>query len=260
MPIVQNINEENILFINDEIFKTFNTEEFNNIITIKNNNDEKFTVLFKEEDIICTGITSVLYCKDTDSIILKTDNDAINKKLSSNEIMSIELSDNDLLITTFKLPMFMFEKGSDDEYPKFDINISDCTYSMKIYISNEDYIDIPYYQSHNNINSTIDYINSLIFYLTESDKELINDLSKYDAIRIYIYDKDDKIIAKGSEAYEYKLGQDGIVLFGESFDDGYYLVEWHKFFKLLIDNLWSVEFIDKKEIYPSYTNDIETMI
>ena len=46
MPIVQNINEENILFINDEIFKTFNTEEFNNIITIKNNNDEKFTVLF----------------------------------------------------------------------------------------------------------------------------------------------------------------------------------------------------------------------
>lgn len=237
--ILQNIYEENKVFIDDEAIGVIMSDDTTERI-IKLTSQE---VYFKEENIY-TFASRIKYNKEKDHLTLFYNDDILVKKINEDELISISLDSDMTVIHLFKLPKFMSEIGLDDNYPKFEVNLSDCVYSMRIYLNEYEYIDIPQYQSDNNIHSTLDYICKLVYFLSNS-QNLLNGITngKRIMINIYNWDKDfDNKQLKGYGEYEFRLAQDGIVLLDEEFENGAYLVEWQKFFKLIMDTTWDVEF------------------
>ena len=246
--ILLNKEEENKVFIDDDVVEKFYTHEeitkmFPELADEENafHGKSVFSVLFKEEEIL-TSASDIYYDKEEDHIILVSDgSEILEKAIKDDELISISLyNDDTIVITTFKLPVYMTKSIDDGIYPKFDINISDCVYNMKIYLDESEYIDIPFYQSHSDILSTLDHINDVIYCLTEDKPKFIYDLCNKEKIELSIYDKDKKCL--GCNVCEYKIGQDGIVLFNECFDDGLFHVEWQILFRLVIDKTWEIDF------------------
>lgn len=243
--ILQNIYEENKIFIDDEVLAGLDGVYSDGVI--KNINLEYQTVYFKEEEML-TSASRIDYDIEEDHIILySNDEEFLEKAIAEDELLSLSIYNDMTVITSVKLPKFLSEKGLDDEYPKFEINISDCVYSMKIYLNEYEYIDIPHYQSHNNVHSTLDHISKLTYFLSNS-KPLLNNIVNNNCIEITIYNTDvdfDTKQFKGHGVYDYKLAENGIALFGDEFENGVYIVEWQKFFKLIMDTTWEVNFINE---------------
>ena len=230
--IIQNQNGENKIFIEDNLgnFNIIKDKHYNMYFLTAKDHDY-FTVTFKTENIELNRISSmsIIY----DKICTSTD---CTKYIKDDEIVSIENIDDEIVINTIKLPKFL-QYDTDDKYPKFEINMSDCIYSMKIYIDESTYIEIPDYESHPNILGTIQHISDVIFYLTEGRPTFINDLCNHKYFDLTIY-KDSKAIW-GAETY-YKMGEDGLYLTAGELDN--YLVPWQRFFRLVIDRTWEVDF------------------
>lgn len=239
--ILQNTRGENKIFIDESV-------NGNNLQSIKEVPEETGTLeilldihgiplFFEEEKIEIYNLDRILYESNHDFImfISKSGDTLCMKWLKDNEIVSLSKSgdENRLVFTTMELPKFLSQDNYDEKYPKFEVNLSDCTYGMKIYINDSEYIAIPDFQSHNNIHSTLDYISQLIFYLTEGRPGFFEKLCNSNSIEILIKDK-------GCETFSYVLGEEGIFLTGGELKD--YPVYWQNFFKLVMDGKWEVEF------------------
>ena len=244
--ILQNADGDNKIFIDDNLddFITIHNGDTNSKEICLNNyyyeiecTQEKLTLVYVKEIHFLTD-ENKLYFYNDEGICICT------KILELDEIISFSLGEKNnqfqiVNLTTMKLPKFFFENNNDEKYPKFEINISDCIYSMRIYTDEYTYLDIPDFQSHNSISETLNHISNLIFYLTHGRPDFLNKLGNHDNMDVFIYDKNhDKAIAGGN--MKYKLGDNGLYLTGGELEN--YLVEWQKFFKLVMDQTWEVNF------------------
>ena len=241
--ILQNINGENKIFIDDSIINNDNIRCINsgNIIFSKNAN-----ITFTNEKIYISNITEIDFDKEHDSLFFIDEfGYRVEKIISENEIISINLDSEDNVklivdIDIMELPKFLFQDNYDEKYPKFEVNLSDCTYSMKIYTDDSTYIDIPTFQSHCNIHVTLDYITQLVYYLQEWRPEFLKYLCNDNELALMIKKDDEKI---NCGIVSYKLGEDGLYLTGGELEN--YRVEWNTFFKLIMDGKWEVSFKDE---------------
>lgn len=243
---LQNIRGENKIFIDESV-------NGNNLQFIKEVPEETDTLeilldthdiplFFEEEKIEIYNLDRILYQSNHDFImfISKSGDTLCMKWLKDNEIVSLSKSgdENRLIFSTMELPKFLSQDNYDEKYPKFEVNLSDCTYSMKIYMNDSEYIEIPDFQSHITIHSTLDYISQLAFYLTEGRPGFFEKLCNEHKMEITIYNEEH--VSIGYQECEYILGEEGIFLTGGELKD--YLVEWQKFFKLVMDGKWEVDF------------------
>lgn len=247
----QNLNGENKVFIDDNILNnsSFEIKANSNANTLIITREKKYDVIFSDNDMYISYINNIVYNRESDIISLTRNNDNVSdediilmKQLDDNEIIQIRIVDDDIAFNIFKLPMFMTETNFEDTYPKFDINISNCTYSMKIYYNDVEYIDVPYDRTHFTMCETLNHLSNLVFYLQENSDFLLKLTSKK-SMNLLIYTENHNEASGGGNC-EFELAPDGIVLFNEIFDDGHYLVEWNKFFKLVIDGTWEIDFED----------------
>lgn len=239
--ILQNSSEDNKIFIDDYFTDNESLiieKDDNGVATIFKKNTESFNISFNRE-VISYDIIKLIYDPSSDTLTYMN-NESIygggRKIIKDNEIISIEIDEMDgdtILITSMELPKFLSQDNYDEKYPKFEVNLSDCTYGMKIYMNDSEYIQIPDFQSHNNIHSTLDYIAQLVFYLTEGRPGFFEKLCNSNSIEILIKDK-------GCEKFAYVLGEEGIFLTGGELED--YPVYWQNFFKLVMDGKWEVDF------------------
>lgn len=238
--ILQNKDNENIIFIeNDNDFIIKLGDEFDDITF-------DYSPVFKINNSVHFEINEIQYNKEDNKLILlygQMPKTVIS--LEENEIVSIEKEKerNVVNISIFKIPLFLLNLKDEDDFPKFDIHISECQYSMKIYITESEYIDIPVYMSHYNIIDTLKYIEELVEFLTKKDEYFIAQLCGHEMMAL-------SIITNGevkSDLLEYRLTDNGVVLLSEAFDNGFEVINWHEFFKLVIDKKWIVNFISKDE-------------
>lgn len=239
--ILQNCNGENKVFI-DENLNGIDSKVIQGIPEEPGNVEilldrEEITLFLEHEQITVHSISRIIYDSNFDSLlfILKNGDTSCVKWLKDTEIISLSKSGDEqqLIVSTMNIPKFLSQENYDEKYPKFEVNLSDCTYGMKIYMNDSEFIEIPDFQSHNNIHSTIDYIAQIIFYLSEGRPDFIDKLCSSENIEIEIKDK-------GCETFTYVLGEEGIFLTGGELEN--YLVEWQKFFKLVMDGKWEVDF------------------
>ena len=245
MTIVQDMNENNVVFIENSIcknnfFKVSYREDGTDIIK---KDESCFTVKLVNENISVNSVYQIFYNKNANKIVLFTKGYemSIIKDILVNEIVDIDYDHEEpcINIEVCELPRFLSENNFTNTYPKFEVKVSDCVYSMKIFTSDTEYIDIPQYQSHLTMNSTLNHISDVVFYMTEGNPTFIDQLSNCSQMFITVVAEDNS--TKGN-TYKYKLSENGICLFGKEFDNGFYVVEWQKFFKLIIDRTWIVEF------------------
>ena len=242
--VLQNISNENKIFIDDNI--TNCQKNSNSIYSIVSSESNKYIpVEFVNEDIYLSYITQIRYDTKVDNLYFWFNSNLImTKKICENEIVSLYLNDENILIlTTMKLPKFLFEDDQYEQYPKFEVNLSDCIYSMKIYLNEYEYIEIPDFQSSYHITDTLKYISDLVFFLKLGNPAFLNHLCNDTKMELSIYDKERKCI--GCEIVEFKLGEQGLYLTSTS-DEGELesqLVPYHTFFKLVMDKTWEVDFI-----------------
>ena len=253
--ILQNTSNENKIFIDESL------EEF---ITIHKDEDEPrskricmrgdnkiYQILFCEENLTIACVDEIFYDADKDRLwFYARDIEAYHiadRLIKDDELVSLSLGIEEgtyqyININIVKLPKFLFEDDRYEQYPKFEVNLSDCIYSMKIYLNEYEYMEIPDFQSFYNITDTLKYINDLVFFLKLGNHEFLNHLCNDTELELSIYDKDHKCI--GCEVIKYKLGEQGLYLTSTS-DEGELenqLVPYHTFFKLVMDKTWEVDF------------------
>lgn len=244
----QNKNGENKIFIDDNLTEIMyiSSDEIIKVdisfITLKNN--RPFEILFTEEKITLEYIDMIRYKINDDILYFYNDKGhcICEKRIDADEIISISLGDVKnqfqlINLTTIRLPKFLFEETMSESYPKFEIKISDCIYSLRIYVNDHEYIDIPDFQSHYDIHNTLDYITQLIYYLENWRPKFIEHLCNDNQMSLII-NKENKKTNCG--IINYKLGEEGLYLTGGELEN--YLVEWNKFFKLVMDGTWEVDF------------------
>ena len=246
MIMLKDKNGDNKIFIDNSLLGIFmiTTENENAIFSLMDDSTFNISV---NENIFLYDIKKIIYESCSNSISIFIDDSIYGGstiQLKENQLVSLVYEKETLNITTVDIPLFMLQDDTDDVYPKFEINISENIYNMKIYLNEEEYIDVPYYQSHNNIITTLNHINDVVYYLKEEQPLFMNVLCNSEKAEISVFDKDNKTKCIGCNVYEYKISTHGIVLFDESFEDGMYLVEWQKLFRLLIDRIWVMEFTD----------------
>lgn len=247
--ILKNKNGDNKIFIDDSLIGIFViNKEHENTTSFSLKDDNTFNSSINE-NIFLYDIKNIIYELESDSISIFIDNSiyggsTIQIQIKENQLVSLSYEKETLYITTVDIPMFMLQDDTDDTYPKFEINISECIYSMKIYLNESEYIEVPYYQSHNDIITTLNHINDVVYFLKEDQPLFMKVLCNSEKTEINVFDKEDKTKCIGCNVYEYKISTHGIVLFDESFENGMYLVEWQKLFRLLIDKIWEMEFTD----------------
>lgn len=243
---VKNINGEYIAVLDDNLFEGDN--KFiqyinNNIICIKKEDDYTFSI--NMDDDIIVGVSTVKIDTQTNNTYIYTnDKLAIIKKIQPNTSIILSNNNGDMIGEICELPKFYNENNFDEIYPKFDISISDCIFSMRIYYSAVEYIDIPESQIYINIFSTIKYIEDIIHYCRNVNSTFIEDLCKYNAATFIVKDKESKEDAVTFSS-EYKLTPNGILI--NFYDQKDFLLEFHYLFKLLIDGTWDIIFIDLEE-------------
>ena len=243
--ILQNKNGDNKVFIDDSLLGIFEINEDNENVVLFSIDDN--TNISINENIFLYDIRKIIYEPESDSISIFI-GDSIygcsTIQIKENQLVSLSYEKETLYISTVDIPMFMLQDDTDDIYPKFEINISECIYSMKIYLNESEYVEVPYYQSHNDIITTLNHINDVVYFLKEDQPLFMKVLCNSEKAEINVFDKEDKTKCIGCNDYEYKISTHGVVLFDESFENGMYLVEWQKLFRLLIDKIWEMEFID----------------
>ena len=245
--ILQNKDGENKIFIDDNLedhITIYNMDIYEKHIEFEY--DRHIEISFSEEKISSPYVQEVHFDMKENKLYFYNDEQlcCCEKTIAEDEIISLSLGEKKnqfqiIEFTTMKLPKFLFEDNYDEKYPKFEVKISDCVYSMRIYTSEFEYTDIPYYQSHNTILTTLDHIFNVIFYLTIGRPDFMD--------KLYDNNKMDLLINKDSKAVwgcevSYKIGQEGIYITGGELEN--YLVEWQKFFKLVMDNTWEVNFYE----------------
>lgn len=237
--VLQDENMNNKIFIDDDIFtkhiKFILTEfEYGYKITC---NSDYFQVDFENVNNLIINATSFEYNNQTNFITINGQHDVMCiKTIKDEEILHITSTNDTLVIESCDIPVFI-ENENDGIYPKFEISLSDCFYKVKIFINESEYIDIPYYRSHDDIVKTLEYLNSLVEYFTDIEPNFIYELCNNDTMNLIISINDmyDTAILK------YCINEQGIILI-ES--DNTNFVEWHKFFKLIIDKKWEVTFMN----------------
>lgn len=138
-----------------------------------------------------------------------------------------------------KTPLFILT--GETAYPNFEIEVSGCKYLINIYLDEDTYMTIDWYQSHNNIKDSLLYLAELTEYLQENP-DLIPNVFKSRAMEITIETSN----GPQSGLEEYELCDDGLCI--KLPDDSNLIVEWHKFFKLLIDETWKInKFIESEK-------------
>lgn len=245
--ILKNKNGDNKIFIDDSLIGIFViNREHENVTSFSLIDDNTFNISINE-NIFLYDIKKIGYESYSNSITTFIDNENIyggsTIQIKENELVSLVYEKETLYITTMEIPRFMFQDNIDDKYPKFEIHVSECTYNMHIYLNEREYIEVPYYQSHNDIITTLNHINDVVYFLKEDEPLFMKVLCNCDNVEINVFDKEDKTKCIGCNVYEYKISSHGVVLIDESFKDGMYLVEWQKLFRLLIDKIWVMEFI-----------------
>lgn len=243
--ILKNKNGDNKVFIDGSLLGIFGINKGNeNVVSFSIDDSTNISI---NENIFLYDIKKIIYEPESDSISIFINDDNIyggsTIQIKENQLVSLSYEKETLYISTVDIPMFMLHDDIDDKYPKFEINISECIYSMKIYLNEEEYIEVPYYQSHNDIITTLNHINDVVYFLKEDEPLFMKVLCNCDKVEINVFDKEDKTKCIGCNVYDYKISSHGVVLFDESFEDGMYLVEWQKLFRLLIDKIWVMEFI-----------------
>lgn len=241
--VIENNNGDNKIFIDESIIDHQNCIVSNTDPTItKINLEPKFEInIMPDNTYLLFDCTSIIYDKANDTIYFYANNETmISKDIKENEIASISIDDNVVSLEIIKLPNFMFGNNIEDKYPKFEVNLSDCVYSMKIYLNESEYIDIPLYQSHITIHETLDYISSLVYFLEETP-DFLKSLCNSKELQLSIYKKDEMIAC---ETYYFKLEQNGIALMEQSEEPDIKIVDYHKFFKLIMDGIWEVDFYE----------------
>lgn len=241
-------NGENKIFIDDNLNEIINIEYDDICYDISlniNKYEKRFQLILFNENIIMDYIELIRFNAKNDKIYFYNDSEycICQKNIEDDEIISLSLDNENnrfkvINLNITKIPAFFFEDNFDDKYPKFEINISDCVYNMKIYLNDSEYIDIPKFQSHYTIYSTLEYITNLIHYLKESRPEFIELLCNNKSMTLNIKNKEGVKLNQGS--LDYKIGQEGIYLTGGELED--YLVDWQKLFKLVMDGTWEVQF------------------
>ena len=256
--VFNNSRGENKLFIGDELASNnefiISMRKINNsgIIIFERKDGELFNMALFKENILIPEIRSLLYNQNDDMLIATIDenydNSVFAKQIDRLELCGINLSQDSLVIATDKIPMFKFEKDN-NTYPKFDMNISNCLYELKIYINSDSYLLVPYVQTHNDIISTLDHIKRLTFFLSQTNPEFIIDLINNTAFRSLcklttvedgeMVQKEEIITAK------YIIHEEGIYLITK---DEQQIVNLNTFFTLVMDGTWDIEFIDESEV------------
>lgn len=242
--ILQNKNGDNKVFIDDSLLGIFEINEDENIVLFSIDDNTNISI---NENIFLYDIRKIIYEPESDSISIFIGDSIYGGstiQIKENQLVSLSYEKETLYITTVDIPMFMLQDDIDDKYPKFEINISECIYSMKIYLNESEYVEVPYYQSHNDIITTLNHINDVVYFLKEDQPLFMKVLCNNKKAEINVFDKEDKTKCIGCNIYEYKISTHGVVLFDESFKNGMYLVEWQKLFRLLIDKIWEMEFTD----------------
>lgn len=243
--ILQNKNGDNKVFIDSSLLGIFEINEDNENVVLFSIDDN--TNISINENIFLYDIRKIIYEPESDSISIFIGYSMYGGstiQIKENQLVSLSYEKETLYITTVDIPMFMVQDDTDDIYPKFEINISECIYSMKIYLNESEYVEVPYYQSHNDIITTLNHINDVVYFLKEDQPLFMKVLCNSEKTEINVFDKEDKTKCIGCNVYEYKISTHGVVLFDESFENGMYLVEWQKLFRLLIDKIWEMKFTD----------------
>ena len=250
--ILQDNNGNNKIFIDENLEKYILINDIEDkFITHIYLNVSDYIFDLTLDNIILPHINQIHYDADDDKLYFYSTNEDVVacKIINENEIISLSLEEEQeryegkykaIELTTMKLPEFI----DDGKYPKFEINISECTYSMRIYNNDHEYLDIPKFQSHYSIYDTLEYIKQLVFYVTLDRPDFIKQLCEYNSMDLFIYDASHEKVLSGGEV-KYKLGEEGLYLTGGELDN--FLVEWHKFFKLVIDGTWEVDFYDQEQ-------------
>lgn len=235
------IHDESVILADDEVkFSVYSNTDCSEFYIIKSN-DLYFTINLDESSDIITGVSRVKYLTTEDLLyIYIADKLSVIKKIKNDQTISIINNNGTLNFETCKLPMYTMEQEFDGVYPKFDIQISDCVYSMKIYINEMLYIEAPYYQSYDNIKDTLEYISNMVNYFTKEDNTFMDKLAHCNAA-IFTINGEEKI----QFTSDYKLSNYGIVINIPDVED--YVVEWHKLFKLVMDKKWEIIFIEEEK-------------
>ena len=148
--ILQNNSGENKVFIdenlngnNSEVIRSV-PDEMGSIEILLDKDD--IAIHLVREDMIIIDIKKIVYDTYTDylTFISKTDYAVVTKWLNEDEIVSLSKSDGDSVsVSVIKIPKFLTQDNYDEKYPKFEVNLSDCTHSMKIYVNDSEFIEIP---------------------------------------------------------------------------------------------------------------------
>lgn len=246
---LSNIDGEIMVFVDDTINDSdFTIGKIDLCTTIrkKEKTHNAFTVVFADnENMELNNITKISYYENNNILVFLNGDGytSLIKYLKLDSLFKIGYENEAVVIERIEVPKFFYEKGLDNKYPKFDVHISDCAYSMKIYYQEDEYIEIPWYQSHDNIIQTLDYIHDVVDYFTNRNKTFILDLCTHSRMTTHVKQNNGEFY---SGEFDYKLSEEGVVLIDEEqFKDtnGMYLVEWNKLFKLRMDGTWIIEFI-----------------
>ena len=236
---IQNLNVETKIIIQDDFI--------NNKIGISNDDNICYFYFpnikdIKIDEYIIHNICRILFKKDTNEIIFYDDknNDLlINRKIDFSEIFAFDFDEFcNLNIETEKIPLFI--SVGETEFPNFEIHTSGNMYSIDIYINEYTHMTINWYQSHDNLKDTLQYLSDLTEYLS-SEPELLPNIFKHSTMEIVI---GSSIEYEQRGIHDYELCDDGIKIIVP--DGEPIVVDWHKFFKLVMDGTWDVKFIDSE--------------
>lgn len=258
--VLQNLNDENKIFIDEDVkeFITIRRDEDeprSKTIYIKEDN-KIYNILFCEENMSLGDINEIFYDAKEDRLWFYSAIDyryyTADRLIKEDEIISLSLGvQNDcyqyINLNIVKLPKFLSEDDKFEHYPKFEINLSDCIYNIKIYLSQTEFIEFPYFQSSYHIMETLEYIKNLVAFINLEDPAFIYRLCNNAKMQLSIYDKSNMHITPkcvGCEVVEYKLGEDGLYLNSTEGELENQMVPYNVFFKLVMDKTWEVDFID----------------
>ena len=239
MEILQNNGGENKVFIEDNMNDKYIIKHEDQFCYISDRHCNIFTTFIGDE-VSIDNVSEIIYNPELDTLSFDLSPDGfVTKYIKSDEILCITANEDNIVeILISKLPMYLWENGFNDVYPKFEFNISDCVYTTKIFINESECIEIPMTQTHITMHGTLDYISNLVYYSTLGRPGFINELCNHKIMQIII-PKDN---TKASGVMTYELGEDGICITGGEIKNQ--IVPWHNFFKLVMDGTWEVDFIN----------------
>ena len=176
---------------NEDIIITSGKRESDNeeFVVIKKKDETTFIIQFLEgSNEVSVVADEFLFMINSNVIYANLNESSIfGRNIDKNVLLHIiDFKNNTFVVNCLSAPVFSDEFGLTDKYPKFDINISDCMYNMKIYLSKERFLSIPYFQSHYSLKETLSYISELTTFLSDIRPEFIDLLCTHNAMNITV--------------------------------------------------------------------------